>query len=92
GLSRLLFFYGGTNNLDNPDYVLNLYGSVYTFFRILPLGDVNEDGFGDMGFYYRHTPSYQNRLSIIWGGSFQEHVVSNGEASYSYSCSIHGIG
>ncbi|HCM15843.1 MAG TPA: hypothetical protein DHW79_07870 [Candidatus Cloacimonas sp.] len=89
---KLLFFYGGTNNLDNPDYVLNLYGSVYTFFRILPLGDVNGDGFGDMGFYYRHTPSYQNRLSIIWGGSFQEHVVSNGEASYSYSCSIHGIG
>ena len=89
---KLLFFYGGTPNLDNPDYVLNLYGSVYTFFRILPLGDVNGDGFGDMGFYYRHTPSYQNRLSIIWGGSFQEHVVSNGEASYSYSCSIHGIG
>ncbi|MCB5277537.1 MAG: FG-GAP-like repeat-containing protein, partial [Candidatus Cloacimonetes bacterium] len=89
---KLLFFYGGTPNLDNPDYVLNLYGSVYTFFRILPLGDVNGDGFGDMGFYYRHTPSYQNRLSIIWGGSFQEHVVSNGEASYSYSCSINGIG
>ncbi|HOY84985.1 MAG TPA: FG-GAP-like repeat-containing protein [Candidatus Syntrophosphaera sp.] len=89
---QLLFFYGGTTNLDNPDYVLNLYGSVYTFFRILPLGDVNRDGFGDMGFYYLHSPSYLNRLSIIWGGSFQEHVVSNGEASYSYSCSIHGIG
>ena len=89
---KLLFFYGGTTNLDNPDYVLNLYGSVYTFFRILPLGDVNGDGFGDMGFYYLHSPSYLNRLSIIWGGSFQEHVVSNGEASYSYSCSIHGIG
>ena len=89
---KLLFFYGGTTNLDNPDYVLNVYGSVYTFFRILPLGDVNGDGLGDMGFYYLHSPSYLNRLSIIWGGSFQEHVVSNGEASYSYSCSIHGIG
>ena len=89
---KLLFFYGGTTNLENPDYVLNVYGSVYTFFRILPLGDVNGDGLGDMGFYYLHSPSYLNRLSIIWGGSFQEHVVSNGEASYSYSCSIHGIG
>ena len=89
---KLLFFYGGTTNLDDPDYVLNFYGNVYTFFRLLPLGDVNGDGYDDMGFYYLHTPSYQNRLSIIWGGSFQEHVVSNGEASYSYSCSIHGIG
>jgi len=89
---KLLFFYGGTTNLDNPDYVLNLYGNVYIFFRILPLGDVNGDGFEDMGFYYLHSPSYLNRLSIIWGGSFTEQVVSNGEASYSYSCSIHGIG
>jgi len=89
---KLLFFYGGTTNLDNPDYVIDLFGSVYQFGRIYPLGDFNGDGYGDMGFYYLHSPSYLNRQSIIWGGSFAEQVVSTGELSSSYASSINGIG
>ena len=89
---KLLFFYGGTTNLDNPDYVIDLFGSVYQFGRVYPLGDFNGDGYGDMGFYYRHSPSYQNRQSIIFGGSYNEHVVSTGELSSSYASSINGIG
>ena len=89
---KLLFFYGGTTNLDNPDYVIDLFGSVYQFGRVYPLGDFNGDGYGDMGFYYRHSPSYQSRQSIIFGGSFAEQVVSTGELSSSYASSINGIG
>ena len=89
---KLLFFYGGTTNLDNPDHVIDLFGSVYQFGRIYPLGDFNGDGFEDIGFYYQHSPSYQHRQSIIWGGSFIEQVVSTGELSPSYSSSINGIG
>ncbi len=89
---KLLFFYGGTNNLDNPDYVIDLFGNVYQFGRVYPLGDFDGDGYEDIGFYYRHSPSYQSRQSIIFGGSFVEQVVSTGELSSSYSSSINGIG
>jgi hypothetical protein len=89
---KLLFFYGGTTNLDNPDYVIDLFGSVYQFGRVYRLGDFNGDGYEDMGFYYLHSPSYQNRQSIIFGGSFVEQVVSTGELSSSYASSINGIG
>ncbi len=90
--NKLLFFYGGTPNLDNPDYVIDLFGSVYQFGRVYRLGDFNGDGYEDMGFYYLHSPSYQNRQSIIFGGSFVEQVVSTGELSSSYASSINGIG
>ncbi len=89
---KLLFYYGGTTDLDNPDYVIDLFGSVYQFGRVYPLGDFNGDGNGDMGFYYMHSPSYQNRQSIIFGGSYNEYVVSTGELSSSYASSINGIG
>jgi len=89
---KLLFFYGDTPNLDNPDHVINLWGNIYTFYLFFALGDVNGDGFDDMGIVYKHSPSYQNRLSIIWGGTFTEQVVSAGEASSAYSVSINGIG
>ena len=89
---KLLFFYGGTTNLDNPDYVIDLFGSVYQFGWVYRLGDFNDDGCEDMGFDYMHYPSYQNRQSIIYGGSFVEQVVSTGELSDSYTSSINGIG
>ena len=89
---KLLFFYGGATNLDNPDHVIDLFGSVYQFGRVYPLGDFNGDNYNDIGFYYMHYPSYLNRLSIIWGETFQEQVVSTGELSSSYSSSINGIG
>jgi len=89
---KLLFFYGGTTNLDNPDHVIDLFGSVYQFGRVYPLGDFNGDSYDDIGFYYRHAPSYQSRQSIIFGGSYIEQVVSTGELSSSFSSSINGIG
>jgi len=89
---KLLFFYGPPPNLNNPDHVIDLFGSVYQFGRIYSLGDINGDCYEDMGFYYMQSPSYQSRQSIIWGGSFTEQVVSTGELSDSFSSSINGIG
>jgi len=89
---KLLFFFGGTPNLDSPDHVINITDNIYTFGWIYPLGDYNGDGFADMGIRYRHSPSYLNRLSIIRGMTFSEQVVSSGELSTAYSSSINGIG
>jgi hypothetical protein len=86
---KLLFFYGGTNNLDNPDHVLNFTIEMPTFTALYSLGDMNGDGHDDIGILY---PAKENRMSIIWGGTYQEHIVSGGEASTSYSSSINGIG
>ncbi len=86
---KLLFFYGGTTNLDNPDYVLEFTVEMPTFTALYSLGDMNGDGHDDIGTLY---PAQQNIMSIIWGGTYQEHIVSSGEASTSYSSSINGIG
>jgi hypothetical protein len=86
---KLLFFYGGANNLDNPDHVLNFTIEMPTFTALYSLGDMNGDGHDDIGILY---PAQENRMSIIWGGTYQEHIVSGGEASTSYSSSINGIG
>jgi len=86
---KLLFFYGGTPNLDNPDHVLNFTIEMPTFTALYSLGDMNGDGHDDIGILY---PAQENRMSIIWGGTYQEHIVSGGEASTSYSSSINGIG
>lgn len=87
--NKLLFFYGGTPNLDNPDYVLEFTVEMPTFTALYSLGDMNGDGHDDIGILY---PAQENRMSIIWGGTYQEHIVSGGEASTSYSSSINGIG
>ena len=91
--SKLLFYYGGTTNLDIPDFEYpppgvydNGWGMVY------PLGDVNGDGYEDMGSYVQLRTHTQSKLSVILGGSFEEHVISTGEVSPSYACSIFGIG
>lgn len=87
---KLLFFYGDTSNLDNPDHVFCFTVDMPTPMGLYSLGDVNGDGHDDIGISY---PSpQQNKMSIIWGGSFTEHIVSGGEASFEYSCSINGIG
>ncbi|MFA6911443.1 MAG: T9SS type A sorting domain-containing protein [Candidatus Cloacimonadaceae bacterium] len=86
---KLLFFYGGTTDLDNPDYVLDFTVEMPTLSALYSLGDVNHDGHDDLGFIY---PAQQNIMSVIWGGTYQEHIVSSGEASTQYSSSINGIG
>jgi len=86
---KLLFYYGGTTDLDNPDYVLDFTVEMPTLSALYSLGDVNHDGHDDLGFIY---PAQQNIMSVIWGGTYQEHIVSSGEASTQYSSSINGIG
>ena len=86
---KLLFYYGGTTDLDNPDYVLDFTVEMPTLTAMYSLGDVNHDGHDDLGFIY---PAQQNIMSVIWGGTYQEHIVSSGEASTQYSSSINGIG
>ncbi|MDD3579151.1 MAG: hypothetical protein PHS23_09190, partial [Candidatus Cloacimonetes bacterium] len=86
---KLLFYYGGTTDLDNPDYVLDFTAEMPTLSALYSLGDVNHDGHDDLGFI---SPAQQNIMSVILGGTYQEHIVSSGEASTQYSSSINGIG
>jgi hypothetical protein len=90
--SKLLFYYGGTLDLEVHDHEIPLCGTVFAPGTVYPLGDVNGDGFDDMGFSYHHATSHLHRLSILWGGSFAEQVVPTGEISSSSSYSIYGIG
>lgn len=89
----LLFYYGGTPDLSVPDHEMPLYDFYNSYVRVYPLGDVNGDGCEDMGFYYTYNPTIDGRHSVIFGGTFEEQVVTSpGEISPSYASCIHGIG
>jgi hypothetical protein len=91
--AKLLFYYGGTPDLGVPDHEMPLYDFYNSYVRVYPLGDVNGDGYDDMGFYYTHDPTRERRHSVIFGGTFEEQVLTSiGEISSSYASCIHGIG
>jgi len=87
-------FYGGNEDLNTPDHMFSLPVSYY-YQRISTLGDVNGDGFDDTGLVYLVPVigrDYTIKFDIIWGGSYGQETVSEGEASMSYISSMHGIG
>ncbi len=89
----LLFYYGGTPDLSVPDYEIPLHDFYNSYVRVYPLGDVNGDGYDDMGFDYTYKPTIDGRHSVIFGGTFEEQVLTSpGEISPSYASCIHGIG
>jgi hypothetical protein len=77
-VQRLMFFLGGTSNLDTPDHIIYIPQNTSISF-LNKLGDVNGDGFDDIGYTYYNTGQYLV-FSIIMGGSFVENVVM----TYSY--------
>jgi hypothetical protein len=86
---RLRFYYGNTPDLANPDHVIMIPVSSH-YHSVTKLGDVNGDGFDDVGVDIQYGVT--NSLSILWGNSLFESIVSSGEGSPSYINSIIGIG
>jgi len=70
---RLMFFYGGISDLNNPDYIMNISSDTDIGF-VNKLGDVNGDGFDDVGLTYSITGQYLT-FSILMGGSLTENII-----------------
>ncbi len=90
-VQRLMFFYGGTSDLNTPDHIMYVPLNTYIYF-INKLGDVNGDGFGDIGFTHYITGQYRV-FSIIMGGTYVENVIFTYSYYLSYGlCTVSGIG
>ncbi len=90
GSERYMIFYGGTNDLSSPDKIeYPLPGEeIYSMYA---LGDVDGDGFGDVGICY-HIDRY-TYFDIMWGGSFtRQNILSLDFRTGSPDGSIIGIG
>jgi len=86
---KLLIYYGRPQPIDIPDVVFELPTSIYGPYRIRPLGDINADGYDDIGFT---TGNSQHRIiKIILGGSFQTYDLYD-LLYYDDSIMISGIG
>ena len=87
---RFMFFYGGTSDLLTPDRIeCPLAGE--SFITIYKLGDVDGDGFGDVGICY--CINYHPYFDIMWGGTFaRQNILSLDFASGAPDGSVIGIG
>jgi len=90
-VQRLMFFYGGTSNLNTPDHII-YFAQNTNIVYLCKLGDVNGDSFDDIGVTYYTTGQFRV-FSIYLGGSFTENVIM----TYSYYlstgiCAVCGIG
>ena len=87
---KLSFFFGGTNSLDNPDHVVTF--PYYTdILSVSKIGDVDGDGFHEVGLHYALSQLVVKKFFIIWGGNFVQELVQE----YAYNnalSSISGIG
>jgi len=90
GSERYMFFYGGTGDLSSPDRIeLPLAGA--NFGPYFKLGDVDGDGFDDVGIFYKF--GWSPYFDIMWGGSFtRQNLLSLDFSSMSVDGSIIGIG
>ncbi|NLW19439.1 MAG: T9SS type A sorting domain-containing protein [Candidatus Cloacimonetes bacterium] len=73
---KLLIFYSGPNaGLQDPDYIIELPDDGRISYYWSRLGDVDGDGFDDIGLSY-HWPNILTRtFNIIWGGSLELQTV-----------------
>jgi len=97
---KVYVYYGGPNFSAVTPPAITLEGT-YTgtsgrkIGSIYNIGDVNGDGFDDTGLVYLVPVigrDYTIKFDIIWGVSYGQETVSEGEASMSYISSMHGIG
>jgi hypothetical protein len=85
-----MFYFGGTSDLTNPDRIEYLQPGV-TIYNMFELGDVDGDGFGDVGIC--HQINYYAYFDIMWGGSFtRQNILSLDFQSGAPDGSIIGIG
>ncbi len=91
---QLCVFYGGANPDTVPDYVLTFPREEWdnTFCYVRGLGDINHDGFNDIG-YILDKDYYQapNSFGIIYGGNMMNTVFMEAGSSWDWS-SICGVG
>lgn len=86
---RYMFYFGQTANLHAPDFVIVPQANE-VIWRIDKLGDIDGDGFDDIGIVY--TTSNVLCFDIQWGGSFNRQVILSGVGRFNDSKAIIGIG
>jgi len=67
------FYWGGTDSLETPDVMMPIADSQH--YAVSKLGDLDGDGFDDVGLVYTTPAPYVTKFVIIWGGSLMEQVV-----------------
>ena len=70
---RFNIFYGGAQDLSSPNVIL-LMDESETAKQIFKLGDIDGDGYDEVGIGY-DIPGVGDFLDIIWGGSFERQNV-----------------
>lgn len=66
---RFMIYYGCSNDLSTPNVVLMLTPGE-SWGRIYKLGDIDGDGYDDIGIWYCMSGG-RHLLDIVWGGSFE---------------------
>ncbi len=84
----LEFYYGQTEDLLSPDMVIVTQGYEYHQ-EFVKLGDVDGDGYDDVGYVPWDTSC---RHTILWGGSFQSQAVHVMPINHMSGAFISGVG
>ncbi|MDD2230324.1 MAG: FG-GAP-like repeat-containing protein [Candidatus Cloacimonetes bacterium] len=89
GSARYMYYFGQNNNLSAPDRIMTPIGSEVLCW-ISKLGDVDGDGFDDVGIFYQI--GYVSGFDIQWGGCYNRQEIYTGSGIASYPNAITGIG
>ncbi len=87
--SRYMYYFGGISDLSTPDRI-EVPIAEENIYWIAKLGDVDGDGFGDVGIFYQ--TSIVSGFDIQWGGTFYRQVILSGSGIAAYPNAITGIG
>ena len=87
---KVLIYYGGVDNLDQPDYCIEHTEHFYVTPTFTQLGDVNNDGYDDIGYVY--LESQVMWYKIIWGGDYSQTTVLSEQWDSANLGSLEGIG